>query len=223
MVRNYVGFRKQIKELVTLRSRNYVNTDCNIDMLMHVVFAEIATEVNLMWDVQTFTLNSDQLTYTFPSYDILDADDDDDDDSEEFPDEDNNEYASKFFTEIHEIVDSEGHDVSTMFTELSADVITIEQEMLDRHIDDDYRILRSVVPSIKILEPWMYQLMLKPMIEGMMFEIQDSVPSETDGKLGNLQYQRFFNAKKFLKEKLPQRNWISSKQPGTNIVEEGVL
>ena len=222
MVRNYNGFRKQIEQFVVLRSRNYVNTDCNIDMLLHIVFAEIATEVKLMWDVQQLVFNADQLTYDLPKYEVLEASKDGKDD-EEYPEEDDNAYASKYFTDIYDIVDMEGNDISSMFTQVDSNTLMITQEILDANIDSEFQVLRSVVPSVKSIEPWLYQLLLKPMIEGIMFNIQDSIPSQVDGQLGNLQYQRFFNAKKILKKLLPQRRWIVTKQVGTNIVEEGVL
>ena len=104
-------------------------------------------------------------------------------------------------------------------------LLVIQQKQVscifENNIGKRLKVLLSVIPSIKVLEPWMYQLILKPMVEGIMFEIQDSVPSETDGKLGNLQYQRFFNAKKELKLKLPQMESIVTKQVGSNINRVG--
>ena len=96
------------------------------------------------------------------------------------------------------------------------DELTISHEDVVKFEGLNVRILRSVLPDVETLDIAMYSHLFKPMVEGMMFAIQDSVPSETDGRLGNLQYQRFFNAKKLLKQRVPEKESIVTKQVGSN-------
>ncbi len=222
MVRNYIGFKKQLEEIIILRSRNYVNTDCNINMLIHSVFAEIATEVPLMWEIRRMMFFEGINDYDMDITEILEYTAVDEEYisplAEDYIDG-INEYAAKYIVDVIEVADDNGYDMSNILTRKITPTgsLYITDEDLKPRVNSFFNALMSVIPSIKSLEPWMYQLMIRPMVEGIMFNIQDSVPSEMDVKAGNLQYQRFFNAKKELKLKFPQRESIITKQLGTSI------
>ena len=47
MIKNYDEFHEQLIAAVKFRSRNYVNTDCDIDILIQTVYNDIADNITL--------------------------------------------------------------------------------------------------------------------------------------------------------------------------------
>ena len=204
MLNSYKNFEKSMDQVMKLRSRNYVNTDCNISLLVNLAYNDICTEVMLAWNVFEFQIDMSQnITYVLPKT--------------------NNDTdpvkSTEKYVDIVDIADIDGNDLHHLF-DISSDQYTIDIKpgigYENLYNGQTIRVLRSVIPDIEFLPTYMYNIIFTAMMEGMMFYIQDSVPSETDGKLGNLQYQRFFNAKKAIKARLPERERIVTNRSGNN-------
>ena len=204
MILNFSSFKDILEQLVKYRSKNYVNTTCDISVLISSVYSEISTEVNLAYHIQELELYDDTYRYKLPAFITK-------------PSNNNiNEFYESYLTDIYDIVDKDGCDVSNYFTQVGNGELILNDKNPFNMSNDIIYVLRKKIPDIKELEPPMYDMIQKAMIEGIMFNIQDSVPSQTDGQLANLQYQRFFNAKKDLKLKLPQFEWFDVVGIGTN-------
>ncbi len=192
MIINYITFTDQITAIIKLRSKNFVNTNCDIANLISMVYTDIMNEVNLTYEKYPYTISDD-----------------------------------KIITLTNEKLDTDGLTVLTIYKEVF-DIVdehddTLGKQILKtdnskyRYVDDLYRednkgktiyFVRSTIPAIDSLDSKMYNKMFVALVEGLMYHIQASIPDTADGQIINLQYQRYYAAKKELLNSLPQVAYI---------------
>ena len=199
MITTYQEFQEHLNNLVKIRSKNYVNTNCDIAVIMQNVYAEISTEVNFFAEMQEIVITKSLYNYALEN--IL------------FEPVDNKVIG--ILTDTYEMVDSDGEDVSNYFTQMAYGNYILNSTNPFKENDVVF-VLRKKRIDLEYLSADMYEVLIKATIEGMMFQIQDSVPSQIDGQLANLQYQRFFNAKKELRLMYPQYERVDVVGHGTN-------
>ena len=56
LITSYDDLTTSITEILKIRSKNFVNTNCNIDVLIDYVYQEIAMDVPLSWKIQDITI-----------------------------------------------------------------------------------------------------------------------------------------------------------------------
>ena len=136
MLKSFKAFEKSLDEIMKLRSRNYVNTDCNISLLLGVTYTEIATEIVLEWDVYDFDLTSSMLVYNLPKTN----------------NPANDSESTKRYESIYDIADTEGNDISGLFkVNTQMDELTISHEDVVKFEGLNVRILPSVLSAVETL------------------------------------------------------------------------
>lgn len=190
MVVSYKDFKAQLEGMVKLRSRNYVNTDCDIDVLIHTVYHDIATEINLKY-------NKTEVVLTDTTVIELDGED-----------------ANIIYGETIQILNSEGYNITSAFQRINYHTYQDHTGYIASHIGETIYFVRSEFRSIENAGKKIYNLLMPAMIEGIMYYIQGSIPSQVDGQLDNASYQRFYKAKDDIKNLLPQFEYASPRKVG---------
>ncbi len=202
MTNTYDEFEKTLETIIQLRSKNYVNLDCDIYNLIPIVYDEITNDVVLMWEEEEILLEEDVYIYDIKT-----------------KEESGYKTYSKFYTDVTAIVDDNFIEISDYIDLLESNQIRINDGLfLSLNIDKKIHLMRKVKPDITIVEEPLLSMLRPALIEGIMYHIQSAVPTDIDaGKLGNMQYQRFFAAKRVLKEQLPQFGRFDNRQTGSEI------
>ena len=197
MINNYTDFEESLRASIIFRAKNFVITDCNFENLMNDVFDDIMRDVKIAWTTQTIIIEDGIYNYELENSSV---------------DEDaNTEYYGSSF----DIVGEAFEDISNFMTEPEDGTLIIDEHFANRNVGGKVFVLRVKIPAITSLKTLDYRNIKTAMIEGLLYQIQDSIPSQIDGQLGNFGYQRFFAAKKVLKEKYPQRRWLDGRQVGS--------
>ena len=201
MINSYPALEAEIEQVAKIRSRNYANTNCDISALVGMVYREIAIEVPLSWKRQSFVLTKD--TYEYQLVNSLALDDN------------TNSDVIDYYGAITDIVDQQLNDVSIHFNQPEEGLITVDDAYLCQHLDETIFIMRRNFQHVKTLSPRIYNLIFKALMEGVIYYIEDSIPSQKDGQLANLHYQRYFNERKMLKALVPEINTYDGSQAGS--------
>jgi len=199
MISSYDEFKEELESFIIFRSKNYVNTDCNISMLVDIVWDEITSDINVMWEVEDVLIDGTQRIYDIASM-VADTDG----------------KVLKYYKDITSIVSDEFVDIDLFFDVLEGNQIQInDTNFLADQDGRTIQLMRRVVPAIEILGLEMYGMVRNALVEGVMYHIETSVPSQQDSQVANLQYVRYFNARKQLKEHLPQYKTFDSRNTGS--------
>ena len=201
MLNTYEEFVDRVEQMIKYRSKNYVNTDCDIHGIIDTVYNDIASDVVLAWNVYEFIIVDPSVKdYVLPK--------------DNRTNDDVTTITERYY-DIFDIADEDRNRLLPYFISIDRYTIRVEDDVFrSRMKDQKVLVLRNMVQDIKVLDPEMYMRLLSPMLEGIMYYIEDSIPSQVDGQLANLHFQRFYNAKRAIKDQLPQTKWLAEHDVG---------
>ncbi len=194
MISSYESFLTQLEAAIIFRSKNFVNTDCDIHVLTAMVYTDIANEMNLRYEKYPYIINDEILIYL--DTDILDVDLE----------------TIGTYKDVYDIVDQ--YDNTLMKEIVKTDTNTyryVHDQYRKNNIDATIYFVRSVIPDISQLDNRLYNKLLAVMIEGIMWHIQASIPATADGQIINLALQRYYSQKTALLNSMPQVQYIKKR------------
>ncbi len=190
MIISYNSFENKLIEMLKIRSSNFVNTDCNMEVLIDTVYSNIMNDVNFDTTKTGYVLNEEKIF-------ILKQDN--------YDPQVESIIATIRYGIATKIVDDEEVNVEDYMVILEDYIYRLDDSMFpNRYTDRTFYFYQPTLYSIELLPPKYYDEIFPAMIEGIMYEIEVSIPSEVDGKLSNMFYQRFFNEKEKLQKKHPK-------------------
>ena len=193
MLTSYSAFKDRLISVIKIRSRNFVNTDCDIDALAHIVYNDIISEVNLKWYKQPYVISDEELI-VLPANNIVG---------------DDTATVTEFYKRVYDIVDEDDCNITDYIIRTDNDTYRyISLEYRDYNKGKTIYFVRSVAATIETLNLEQYHLILSAMVEGIMYYVQASIPDPNDGQTVNLAYQRYVAEKKKLINKLPQVQYV---------------
>lgn len=175
----YAEFTAQVQAVSTIRLRNYTWTEANLTAMIDYVYRDLMNEIHLEWEDQDIVIDK-----AVKEYDVTNA---------------NN-------SGLFDAFDSEKFSIWP-FLSLDDDENTvhiINEEFLDFYDGQTITITRKHMPAIADANPRTLDKILKAIIEGIVYFIQDSIPSQADTQAANFHYQRYFNERKMLINLNPQ-------------------
>ncbi len=190
MLISFEAFEDALLSVLKIRSTNFVNTNCDLDILLRLVYTDVAQ--NITFDsVKTGYLTTDEKTFKLK---------DDDVDSE-----DGSSVLTMRYGIATKIVDDAENDIDEQMIILGDYEYKLDDSFfpgiyLDRYI----YFYQPITYAMEYLPVKYYDEIFNAIVEGIMYQIEVSIPSDIDGKLSNLYYQRFFNEKKRLQENHPK-------------------
>lgn len=198
----YEEFIQKLKDALSIKLKNYYVAN-QVDSIIDVVYNEIMTECNLAWLYEFIEpeCESDSCCTSSNKYDFVPGKSN----SIKLPES----YKYADLVEIYAVTCVDGTPLDKAIDMVGDRLYTtnINFELMymcrsDTNLPTIVFIWKCV-PDIMNLEDGLYNEILQPMIEGVTYYMQGSIPSQVDGQLDNLSYQRFFNAKKQLKNDHP--------------------
>ncbi len=190
MLVSFEAFEEAILAVLKIRSANFVNTNCDLDVISRLVYMDIAQNVHFD-SVKTGYLTTDEKTFELKSDDV--------DSLVE------GSIPTMRYGIATKIVDDAENDIDEQMIILGDYEYKLDDSFfpgiyLDRYI----YFYQPITYAMEYLPAKYYDEIFNAMIEGIMYQIEVSIPSDIDGKLSNLYYQRFFNEKKRLQENHPK-------------------
>ncbi len=190
MLTSFEGFKESLLAVMKIRSANFVNTNCDLNYLMRLVYTDIAQSITFK------TIKEEHLV----------------DDSKLFVLKENDFDSSDPVSELTmryniatSIVDDEEINIENFMVVLDDYEYRLDDSSFpERYLDRNIYFYRPVIYAMESLPSKIFEEILNCMIEGLMYQIEVSIPSDIDGKLSNMFYQRFFAEKKKLQEKYPK-------------------
>ena len=186
MIKTFEEFKASLTKLMQVRSANYVNTDCDINVLIDAVWAEMS-DIILDWKYEDHIIdNTTNLV-------MLD------------PDDDTAHYKDPIVITCKRN-DFPEYDVSHRVNKLSMLTYDIT-DIADALITNETATLTFVRPmqyAIDKLPPDMYDALLPVISYGVMFYIENAIPSQVDNPISNYTYKAFQAAKQQLQSQYPQ-------------------
>ena len=198
----YEDFKERIKKNIIFRAKNFVTTDCDFDMLIDTVYNEITNDVYLGFSTNEIILKKDILMYVLDNEAV-----------EELEEGDLSNYS--IYGPTTDIVDSNFYDISLYVINNNPGEYIFPYDYIDKNQDSPVYIKRVLIENVKKLSNAMYKMLFPAMMEGILFYIQDAIPSQVDSQIGNLHYQRFHAKKEILRDKLPQHERFDGRQVGS--------
>ncbi len=197
MLTSYEEFKDYLTGIIKIRSKNFVNTDCDLAFITGLVYTDLTSSVILSWVKQEY-LCTDSETMVL--------------------DRDNHSIITQKTTEEYgiafDIVDAEDYSVNEWIAHV--DECTYKwktPELVSDYNGKKIYFVRPVKYSLEELPTRFYSVILPAIIEGIMYNIETSIPSEIDGQLSNLYYQRFYQEKKTLINRYPQVQYVDKNLP----------
>ncbi len=198
MLVSYENFKTGFVSMIKIRSKNYVNTDCDIDAILSTVYADVSTQIIFEWVKQSYTV-VDEYSVVLPTNNIVGGD---------------ASTITEEYGEVMDIVDDEDMSINKILAKV--DTCTYKwlyEEYRDSHIGDAIYFVRPVVYRLEHLPSDMYDKLFTALLEGVMYHIQLSIPSQGDTQAGNLAYQRYFSEKQKLLNLHPQIQYVDKNMP----------
>ena len=193
MLTSYENFIFDLNNTIKYRAKNFVNTDCDINTLIHLAYNDIASNINIEWEKYPYIISEDEII-ELPFSDATDID---------------SLAIRKVYKDVHDIVDENDIDLSK--------IIIRTDENRYKYLYSSYKtdnigktiyFIRSFIPNIKNLPLKLYHLIFHAMIEGIMYHIHASIPDPSDGQVTNAVYQRFYAEKAKLINTFPQIQYV---------------
>lgn len=182
MIKNYVEFEEFLDKAIVYRSKNYVNTDCSISTLIELVYQSITNEVIFFYTLQ-------EIDYNTPADLILP----------------NDNGVDELYGPVLDASDEQLNDISDLL------IFSTEPNLVfkDEYTADYFKgkkviVLRPVTKDVKNLDMTTYNMLVPCMIEGLMYHIEESVPSPVDNQIARNAYAKFMAEIEKLRNKLPQ-------------------
>ncbi len=202
MINTYDNFVDRIGSTIKIRSKNFVNTDCNIEELTKMVYSDIMTKINLGYIKDGYLMDGSQ-TFEIRS-------DDRDPDDLTFT-------TTEIYGTVMDIVDEDDYDISKFLQQVDNYTFKWVTENLVSDFDGKYiYFVRPVHYDIVTLPVNFYHDIFPAMIEGIMYHIEVSIPSQVDGQLSNLTYQRYYQERQVLLNRFPQVQYVEKNIPKRN-------
>ena len=195
MINTYEQFKDTVIKTIVFRAKNFAVTDCDIENLIDVVFADISDNVNMAWEKYEHIVDGSIETFTIPVTNINP--------------EDTERIITRVYKPVLDIVDGDDNDMSKLIILTDNDEYRFHNDSARRYLDGkSLYFVRAYSPSIETLDVEMYSMILPVVIEGLMFHIQASIPDTIDGKAIGYQQSRYHVAKSTLINKLPQIQYV---------------
>ena len=191
MVSLYESFIDDLTQILVFRAKNFVVTDCDLHAITDSVYDDICRDVRLEYVIQHIPLVKGTYEYQMPNYETSD-------------DPNSPQVNYDYFLEMTDIVDDEMNNLELLTRVPSNGLFVLDKDLVDSHDGKDIHVMRNAQKNLRHLSAEKYNLIKPAMIDGLLYYIQDSIPSQVDSAIANLQYQRFYNGKKALIQRLPQ-------------------
>jgi len=162
-------YEYKITEMLKIKLTNYRLTSNDIAFLLEMVYADIATKVNIAFHEATLTVDSQNNLFDINPF----------------------IQPEERLKRLVAIKDYRGNDISKFFIEDSQWVYKIDH-YLDTSVDDDIlkvldgkdiTFIHSVIPDVSTLSDEMYMEMYNAIIAGIMYHAHDSIPSPTSSNV----------------------------------------
>ncbi len=201
MIKTYEEFEDHLIALIKVRSRNYVNTDCDVNALIELVYTEIMGEVTLEWIKQPYEITSD-IEFTIP----------DDNRSLELlvPTEIYGTVADVEYTDEDDSCVCGSYSIKKMLQEVEPNTFRFKScDFHEDYIGKTIYFIRPVTTDLEHLNGRIYRIIASCMLEGIMMYIEGTIPSQVDTAVNNYAYNRYQVCKTRLINKYPQTNYVS--------------
>lgn len=191
MIKSYENFKDSIERLIIFRAKNFAVTDCDVGILIDIVYTDIANEINLKYEKYPYLISDDTMII-LPKNDTAKVSE-----------------ITVTYKDVFDIVDEDDNTIVDEIIKTDTDQY--------RYVHDEYReknkgkqifFIRSIIPDISTLDNRMYNKLSNAMVEGIMYQIQESIPAPTDRDMINFTIQRYFKAKEALLNSLPQVSYV---------------
>ena len=190
MIRTYEEFLDDLNALLVIRSRNFVNTDCDLNALIQLVYNDINEHCVLGWEKYEVTIDDITDIVTAPANN-----------------EENNDVLTitKYYGSITAITDKNGTDVTKIFKKISKyEYQFINETLWEEFYDDTIHLYMSIHTSLETLNPKVYHNILMAMLEGVMYHIQRAIPNPDDLYAVDNAYKVYTREKDKLLDNKPQ-------------------
>ena len=203
---HYNDFKNKLTKLTKFRNKNYSVTDEEIEDVIDIVYTELMSDTHI-----TFVA---ELVYP-------DCPEEGDNvsccDSVEYGIEDitNMHYPAEYLTsqkiEVYQITCVDGFIVDRMLDKIHRNRYALNFNALlntghcrNDPMDTPLVFHWKCIPDIVTLEDWIYDTIYQPMLEGLNYYIESTIPSQVDNGVANWSYKRWFNAREKLVNQFPQ-------------------
>ncbi len=198
MLTSYEEFEKALIVMLRVRSKNYVNTDCDIVTILDLVYSDISSTININW-VKTIHAVIDEDIIYLASNDIQDG---------------NVSTLTEEYGVVHDIVDDEDYDIGNLLFQVNDNAYRWKtSDAKEAFIGKDIFFIRPVIYKLNSLPFRFYDKLFTVLVEGVMYHIEASVFNPNDIEAGNLSYQRYYAAKNKLINDYPQVQYIDKNLP----------
>jgi hypothetical protein len=167
-------------------------TQNDIVFLANQVYLEIAMDVELEYRNQEVVLDKNTKKYDVDALNTI--------------------TDNTLWLGVINILDDEGYSISDIFTEEEKGVFTVgvyEDPIVDRWLSNNdgktIYFVRQVIPDIEMLDSRLQLIIMDALLEGMMYYTEGQIPTQVDAAVANTSYQRYYNARKQLKETFSQK------------------
>lgn len=193
----YTDWLIKITETIKIRSTNFRLSQNDIIYMVNNVYDEIGLEVNLDFVQQRVLIDKNTDVYDIDALYVA--------------------VANELPTDVMSIQDDNGYDLTKYFNQLGRNKYKANQYMNEEknyrflsEYDGDYITFnRAVVPDIETLSVRLQTTIFNAVVQGIIFYTEDAIPNPVGDNSAateaNIQYQRYFQAKKNLIKILPQR------------------
>ncbi len=202
MINTYNDFLERIEYTIKLRSKNYVNTDCGLENLTRVIYSDIMTKINLGYIKDGYLMDGSQSFAIRGTNENLDTP------------SDPNGAATEHYKVPTDIVDDKDYTISRLLQHVDNFTYRWTTEEAASNFDGRYiYFVRAIHYEIESLPGHLYQDIYNAMIEGIMYEISTSIPSQVDDLVSNRYYQRYYNERTDLINRFPQVQYVEENIP----------
>ncbi len=203
MINSFEDFETHVINMIKIRSKNFVNTDCDMDVLINLVYTDIMTKIILDWTKDEYLCDgSETITIKENNFDstIIDF------------------VVTEKYGLPTDIVDEYDYHIDKVLERVN----TYEYKFVTEDLADEFNgkniyFIRPIEYDITTLPSRYYDEILNALIEGIMYHIEVSIPSQVDGQISNMFYQRYFSEKQKLVDKYPQVQYVDSNFPKRTI------
>lgn len=193
----YNDYLIKITNTMQIRSTDYRLSQNDITILANNIYQEIALECTLGFIQQEVLIVEDQQVY-----DLNDL---------------YTQVGNELPLGVMSIRDDKGNNKDNFFVDMGNNVFKISKYVWEYPEDEFFReyagryitFNRQVIPDIEALDYKQQTLLFNPIIEGIMWYVHDAIPNPTSSNSPAQEtsnhYTMYQNAKKILKNQLPQR------------------
>ncbi len=198
MLTSYSAFEKALVTMLRVRSKNYVNTDCDIVAIIEVVYSDLSSNIIFNW-VKHWHLVDDREIILLPRNNISN---------------DDVLTLTEEYGVVTDIVDENDRCIKNLLFRVNENEYKwTSEEAMKEYIDRSIAFVRPVIYKIDSLPIRFYDKVFTAMLEGIMYHIQLSIPSDGDTQAGNLAYQRYYSEKQKLLNLYPQVQYVDKNIP----------